>query len=113
IGAASSASERLWGAHDALAPDGGAFSAGRGLTTEMGYGLSLFGDRFTSTPNIGLRVSDGGARDYRIGWRVTSAVEGDPGFEVRLDATRREAANDNGSGSGAEHGVMLRSLIRW
>ncbi len=41
--------------------------------------------------------------------RVTSAVEGDPGFEVNLDATRREAANDND----AEHGVMLRSSIRW
>ena len=115
IGATSSASDRLWGARDvrALAPDGGAFTPGRGLAAEAGYGLSLFGDRFTGTPNIGLRVSDGGVRDYRIGWRLTSAVEGDPGFEVSLDATRREAANDNGSGSGAEHGVMLRSLIRW
>ena len=50
------------------------------------------------------------------GWRLTSAVPGDPGFEVNLDATRREAANDNGSGSGAgnaEHGVMLRGAIRW
>jgi len=114
IGATSSASERLWGAHDAraLAPDGGAFTPGRGLAAEMGYGLSLFGDRFTGTPNIGFGMSDGGVRDYRIGWRLTSAVEGDPGFEVSLDATRREAANP-GSGSGAEHGVMLRSLIRW
>ena len=46
---------------------------------------------------------------YRIGWRLNSAVPGDPGFEVSLDATRREAANDNVP----EHGVMLRSLIRW
>ena len=112
IGATSSASDRLWGAHDAraLAPDGGTFRPGRGLAAEMGYGLALFGDRFTGTPNIGFGMSDGGARDYRIGWRMTSAVEGDPGFEVRLDATRREAANDDGP---PEHGVMLRSLIRW
>ena len=41
---------------------------------------------------------------------VTSAVRGDPGFEVSLDATRREAAN---AGEPAEHGVMLRSLVRW
>ncbi|MCY4584265.1 MAG: hypothetical protein OXE50_15940, partial [Chloroflexi bacterium] len=86
-----------------------AFSAGRGLTTEAGYGLALFGGRFTGTPNIGFGMSDGGVRDYRIGWRLTSAVEGNPGFEVRLDAIRREAANDNE----AEHGVMLRSLVRW
>ena len=44
-----------------------------------------------------------------MSWRLTSAVRGDPGFEVNLDVTRREAANDND----AEHGVMLRSLFRW
>ena len=110
IGATSSASERLWGAADAraLAP-GAEFDAARGLRGEMGYGMALFGDRFTGTPNLGFGMSDGGARDYRIGWRLTSAVEGDPGFEVNLDAIRREAANDND----AEHGVMLRGRIRW
>ena len=51
-----------------------------------------------------------GARDYSIGWRLTSVVRGNPGFEVSLDATRREPANDNGP---PEHGRMLRSLIRW
>ena len=110
IGATSSAAERLWGAHDVrgLTP-GGEFDAARGLTAEAGYGLALWGDRFTGTPNLGFGMSDGGARDWRLGWRLTSAVAGDPGFEVSLDATRREAANDND----AEHGVMLRSLLRW
>ena len=78
---------------------------------EVGYGLPLLGDRFTGTPNLGFGLSDT-ARDYRIGWRLTSAVRGDPGFEVSLDATRREPANDNGAGV-PEHGVMLRSAIRW
>ena len=112
IGASSSASERLWGARDAraLAPEGAAFEAGRGLTAEAGYGLALFGDRFTGTPNVGFGMADGGARDWRIGWRLASAVRGDPGFEVNLDATRREPINDNGP---PEHGIMLRSLIRW
>ena len=83
IGATSSASERLWGAQDAraLAPDGGAFEAARGLQGEMGYGMALFGDRFTGTPNLGFGLADGGARDWRLGWRLTSAVRGDPGFE--------------------------------
>ena len=110
LGAASSASERLWGAHDArgLAPDG-EFRPARGLQGEMGYGLALFGDRFTGTPNAGFGLSDGGLRDWRIGWRLTSAVPDDPGFEVNLDATRREPAND----AEPEHGVMLRGGIRW
>ena len=122
-GAASSGVERLWSARDArgLAPGDGAFEPERRLEGELGYGLSLFGDRFTGTPNVGFEMSDS-ARDYRIGWRLTSAVPNDPGFEVSLDATRREPANP-GSGSGAgygvgpdagaEHGVMLRGAIRW
>ena len=77
------------------------------LDAELGYGLAVFGG-FTGTPNAGFGLSDGGARDYRMGWRLTSAAPGDPGFEVSLDATRREAAN-----AAAEHGVMLRSQIRW
>ena len=81
----------------------------RGLRAEAGYGLSLFGDRFTHSPNIGFGMSDGGARDWRIGWRLISAVRGDPDFEVRLDAIRRDADKHNG----AENGEMLRSLIRW
>ena len=117
LGATGSATDRLWGARDAggLAPVGAEFEASRGLDAELGYGLSLFGDRFTGTPNLGLGVSDT-ARAYRIGWRLTSVVRGDPGFEVNLDATRREAANDNGAASGsgkADHGVMLRAAIRW
>ena len=80
------------------------------LDGDVGHGLALFRDSFTGTPNVGFGYSDSGARDYRIGWRLTSAVEGDPGFEANLDATRREAANDNHA---AEHAVMLKSLMRW
>ena len=75
--------------------------------------MALFCDRFTGTPNVGFGLTGAGARDYRIGWRLTSVVRGDPGFEVKLDATRREPANDNGAGTPVEHGVMLRSAIRW
>ena len=109
IGATPSAAKRLWGAHDAraLAP-GGAFEAVRGLQAEASYGLPLFGGSFTGTHNLGVGLSDGGARDWSIGWWLTSVIPGDPGFEVSLDATRRKAANDN-----AEHALMLRSHIRW
>ena len=104
-------SQRLWAlpASSGLAAQAnGAAEPSSRFDAEVGYGLALFGDRFTGTPNVGFGLSET-AREYRMGWRLTSAVEGDPGFEVSLDATRREAANDNA----AEHGVMLRSTIRW
>ena len=37
-----------------------------------GYGIALFGGGFTGTPNLGFGLSDTG-RDYRLGWRLTSA----------------------------------------
>ncbi len=89
--------------------DGGRFEASSRLEGELGFGLAAFGGAFTGTPNIGFGLSDN-ARDYRLGWRLTSAVPGDPGFEVSLDATRRETANDD---TPAEHGAMLRAVIRW
>ena len=86
--------------------NGGTASAGR-LEAELGYGIALFGGGFTGTPNLGIGLSDT-SRDYRLGWRLTSARPGGPGFEIGLDATRREAANAD-----AEHGVMLRGTVRW
>ena len=93
-GTPSGGVEQLWSARDAqgLAPDGGTFEPESRLEGELGYGLPLLGDRFTGTPNVGFGLTGAGARDYRIGWRLTSAVSGDPGFEVTLDATRRETA---------------------
>ena len=104
-----SGSERLWAlpASSGLEAGGNAEPSSR-LDGEIGYGMALMGDRFTGTPNVGFGMSDT-AREYRMGWRLTSADPGDPGFEIGLDATRREAANDNET----EHGVMLRSLVRW
>ena len=113
-GAPGSGVDRLWSAQDArgLAPTGGTFKPESRLEGELGHGMALFGDRFTGTPNLGFGLSGAGARDYRIGWRLTSVVRSDPGFEVTLDATRREPANDDGAAP-VEHGVMLRAGIRW
>ena len=102
-------SERLWTLPDAhaLSANDEAAPSNR-LDTEFGYGLPVFGDRFTGTPNVGFGLSET-ARDWRLGWRLTPAAPNASGLEVNLDAVRREPANDNG----AEHGVMLRSLLRW
>ena len=109
-GADPAGSERLWAlpASSGLAATNGGAAPTSRFDAEAGYGMALLGDRFTGTPNVGFGLSET-AREYRMGWRLTSAVRGDPGFEVSLDATRREAAN----GNEAEHGVMLRSLIKW
>ena len=88
---------------------GGRFEAASRLEGEIGYGLPLFGGAFTGTPNLGFGLSDGGARDWRLGWRLTAASSGTGGFELSLDATRSEPAND----AEPEHGVMLRATIRW
>ena len=107
--------DRLWSARDArgLAQGGRTFEPESWLVGELGYGKGLFGDRFTGTPNLGFGLTGAGGRDYRIGWRLTSVIQGDPGFEATLDATRREPVNDNGAREPVEHGVMLRAGIRW
>ena len=56
----------------------------------MGYGLALFGGRLAGTPNADPGLSDRGPRDWRLGWQLTSAASGDPGFEV---ASTRPAAS--------------------
>ena len=110
IGNASSGTGTLWSAADArgIAP-GTEFEAEQRLDAEVGYGLALFGGRFTGTPHAGMALSQG-AREYRLGWRLTSALAGDPGFEIGLDATRRESANDNAP---PEHGIGVRMTARW
>ena len=81
----------------------------RRLELRFGYGFSAFGDRFTSTPELGLGLSNG-QREYALGWRLNLAKGGPNGLELKLEATRREAANDN---AGPDHGVALRASARW
>ena len=83
-------------------------TAGR-LEGEIGYGLPAFGGRFTGAPNAGFTLSDGGARGWRLGWRLTPARDL-PGFALSLDAIREEPAGGNAP---VEHGVMLRGALRW
>ena len=78
-------------------------STGR-LEAELGYGIAMFDGGFTGTPHLGVGLTETG-RDYRLGWRLTSARRGDPGFEINLDATRSEAADAD-----AEHGIALRGV---
>ena len=109
-GASSSGAERLWSARDAqgFSPEE-EFEAESRLEGELGYGLPAFGGGFTGTPNVGFGLSDT-AREVRLGWRLTPAVPAGPGFEVSLDATRSENATGD---TEPQHGIMLRSAMRW
>ena len=104
-------SERLW-----LLPDALALAANDDAPLpnrrdgEVGHGLPVFGGGFTGTPNVGFGLSDT-AREVRIGWRLSPARGG--GFEVSLDLTRRDAANDDDTGSVAEHAVGVRLNARF
>jgi len=108
-GAPASGAERLWSARDArgFSPDG-AFTPRSRLEGELGYGLAAFGGRFTGTPNVGFGLSDA-SREVRLGWRLTPAVRGDSGFELSLDATRRERADD----AAPEHAIGVELGVRW
>ena len=69
-------------------------SDARRLELTAGYGIGMFGGRFTGTPEIGVGLSDSG-RIYRVGWRLGLGSSGGTWFELGLEATRRESANDN------------------
>ena len=130
-GAAEGGAERLWSLRDArgLAPDAEAPGGSR-LEAELGYGFAVFGERGVATPYAGLSRSQTGetlrlGQSLRMGasqWKVESAFgeaerSWGVGYGYRLgqaldlsvEATRREAANDDAP----EHGVMLRLGARW
>ena len=108
-GAASSGVGRLWSARDArgLAP-GEEFEAERRLEGEAGYGMSLLGDRITGTPNLGFGLS-GTARDYRIGWRLTSAVRGGPGLRGQSRGHAPRGGQRQRAGRARGHAAQARS----
>ena len=81
----------------------------RRLELRLGYGFPAFGDRFTSTPELGLGLSNG-HREYSLGWRLNLAKGGPTTIVLRLEATRQEAVNDNAD---PEHGVGLGVTARW
>ncbi len=117
-GTPGSGVERLWSARDAggLASGGDTFDPESRIEGEIGYGLPAFGDRFTGTPNVGFTLADGGAREYRLGWRLARAGGTSSGsFALSLDAARSERAgnNDSGSGTSPKHAVVLRAGVRW
>ena len=131
-GAASSGTERLWGLRDAsgLAAND-AFEPERRLDAELGYGLSVLGDRGVATPyagwsqageretlRLGQRLRLGRATEWRFEgelgedartWRAGYGYRLGGGLSFTTEASRREAANDDAP----EHALVLRATMRW
>jgi len=94
---------------DGLAANDNGFESRR-LELKLGYGVPAFGARFTSPPELGVRLSDTG-RDYRLGWRLGLVPGGPASFELGIEATRAEPAND--AGTEPEHEVRLKLDARF
>ena len=132
-GAAEGGAERLWSHGDAraFAPEGETEAgAGSRIEAELGYGFAVLGGRAVATPWAGMTRS-GADETLRLGQRLTmgasqwslesafgaagrsySAGYGyrvGPSLDLTLEASRREAANDNAP----EHEIMLRAGMRW
>ena len=101
-------------ANDNAGVDSGLLSRRR-LEVRFGYGFPAFGDRFTSTPELGFGLSEA-VRDYRLGWRLSRSARAGS-LDLSLESTRTEPANENAAGYGAgakpEHTVGLRIEARF
>ena len=86
--------------------DGGDDRASRRLEVGLGYGIGALGGRFTLTPEACAEVARTG-RDYRVG--ILLSLRGGGGFDLSLEARRRESADD----APPAHAVRLRLDARW
>ena len=94
-GAEASAAERLLGGDPLsnLAANDTDEPGGR-LDAELGYGLPAFGGQFTGTPHAGFTLGDS-VREFKLGWRLAPVSRNGLDFDLGLEATRREAANND------------------
>ncbi len=64
--------------------------------------------RAGALPVVVLELDGDGAREARVGWRLTPAARDAPDLELSLDAARRETGNRAPAGT-----LMLKGTVRW
>lgn len=96
---------RLWSTRPSGLAGAGNEQPGARLDAELGYGLPLAGT-WTGTPCVGFGSGD--ARDYRLGWRLTSG-RWQP-FSLELQATRLEHADRN---EDPRHEIGVTAALEW
>ena len=91
------------------ANDSGSGLENRRLELRMGYGFSAFGDRFTSTPEIGFAFGES-HREYSLGWRLGLGRSGVAPFEFNFETRRSEPVDP---GSDPDSSVRFGLTARW
>ncbi len=91
------------------ANDNGNGQQNRRLEIRMGYGFPAFGDRFTSTPELGFAFGES-RREYSLGWRLGHGRNGLAPLEFNLEARRSEPVDP---GSDPDHSVRFGLTARW
>ncbi|MCY4221007.1 MAG: hypothetical protein OXD35_05060, partial [Thiotrichales bacterium] len=76
-------------------------------TMEAAWGVPVLKGRFTGSPHAGLGLAPG-ARDYRLGWRLTPQAATAPDLSLGVTATHRERDTTD-----PEHRVGVEATIRW
>ena len=79
----------------------------RRLEARLGYGMSMFGGRWTGTPELGLDVTET-EREYALGWRLAERRRKGLVFGLDVEGARREGAE-----AGAEPGHRLGLGFGW
>ena len=108
---ASGGMDALLGAETARVP-GAANADGdelrrRTLEAKLGYGVAVFGGRYTGTPELGLGLSQA-RREVTLGWRLAGARRDD--IELRFETSRLDAANDDRE---PEYRIGFKLTARW
>ena len=83
--------------------------AQRRFEVTLGYGLAVLGARFTSTPEVGLALSNA-HRAYTLGWSLGLVPGGPTALELSVEAERRMSVNDNAD---PKHAVGVRLTSRF
>ena len=105
LGAASSGLERLW-----QQPNASGFERNRALgprsrlETELGYGLRAPIGHGVMTPYTGFSLTNGGAREMRVGARWALAPNAGMGLEASRSGTRKGTSQE---------AIRLRIAMRW
>jgi len=97
------------GAIEALAAEDNGADLRPRFEARLGYGLPVFGHRFTGTPEVGIALSET-MREYGLGWRLSLVTRSAAGFALRLEGTQHEPVRGDRR---PEHRVGLRLNAHW
>ena len=75
----------------------------RRLDARVGYGVGVFGARWTAVPELGFGLSQA-EREVSPGWRLTRAVPGEIAFELGAEARRLDRLE---GGAGPDHEIRV------